>query len=594
MHILPHLRDLETQLPVEDLIVIGVHSAKFENEKLSDNVRHAILRHDIRHPVLNDPEMKLWEMCQIICWPTLMLMGPAGEVLYKFIGEKNVDRLIPYVKIFVEYYKSRNRITNSTPLPLRLMQGESSLTQLRSPGKIALDYTGDTSYYVVSDSANNRILVFDRFSNEVQLIVGTGEAGFLDGAYGICRFSSPQGVCFYDGGIFVADAGNHAIRRVDFSTKCVSTVVGTGKQGVDLVGNLDGNVQEISTPWDVVLYRHSVLIIAMAGSHQIWAYATEDNCRLFDGKVVVEKGHCVCIAGSGREENRNTSYPLRAGFAQPSGLALDTNEKFLFIADSESSSIRVMDMQSGAIKNICGGDLDPTNLFAFGDQDGRALDVKLQHPLGLSWDAQTDKLIVADTYNNKLKIVDARLRTCSTIPDAEDFREPGGLAVDSTRRRVYVADTEKHRIKILDMSKDFAVIKILGPGLTFSSSKNSPKDCIDSTGEPTHRTNFQYYEDWMEVQPDFILKLEPSPAPGETLNEEAPQKCKLQGDDFSLHWQHPDTVKIPARNRLHLVCHFVICNEERKTCESRTKTLDLSFKAVKEGGYSAVVVPLLL
>lgn len=76
-------------------------------------------------------------------------------------------------------------------------------------------------------------------------------------------------------------------------------------------------------------------------------------------RITIEKGRCVCIAGCGREENRNTSYPLKASFAQPSGLALDPEKHILFVADSESSSIRCVDLNSGAVKNICGGAPDP-------------------------------------------------------------------------------------------------------------------------------------------------------------------------------------------------------------------------------------------
>lgn len=74
------------------------------------------------------------------------------------------------------------------------------------------------------------------------------------------------------------------------------------------------------------------------------------------------KGTCVRFAGNGAEENRNNNYPHAAAFAQPSGLALNKNAKsgsMLFVADSESSSIRSVSLVNGAVKAVVGGTRDP-------------------------------------------------------------------------------------------------------------------------------------------------------------------------------------------------------------------------------------------
>lgn len=52
-----------------------MHSAKFENEKVLENVANAVLRYDIRHPVVNDPVGHLWSSLSISCWPTLLILG---------------------------------------------------------------------------------------------------------------------------------------------------------------------------------------------------------------------------------------------------------------------------------------------------------------------------------------------------------------------------------------------------------------------------------------------------------------------------------------------------------------------------------------
>lgn len=81
---------------------------------------------------------------------------------------------------------------------------------------------------------------------------------------------------------------------------------------------------------------------------------------MFNGRFYPE-GTVVRLAGSGQEENRNTSYPLKAGFAQPSGICVQkTSEgESIVIADSESSSIREIVCSTGAVRRVLGGGIDP-------------------------------------------------------------------------------------------------------------------------------------------------------------------------------------------------------------------------------------------
>ena len=60
MHILPDLHKLERKYPNE-LVIIGVHSAKFAHEQDAANIRNAMLRYNIEHPILVDEEMKVWD-----------------------------------------------------------------------------------------------------------------------------------------------------------------------------------------------------------------------------------------------------------------------------------------------------------------------------------------------------------------------------------------------------------------------------------------------------------------------------------------------------------------------------------------------------
>ncbi|KAH6941622.1 hypothetical protein HPB50_020986 [Hyalomma asiaticum] len=364
-HVLPTVKLLEQEFPVQSgLLVVGVHSAKFDHEKQLENVSNALMRLGITHPVINDAQSSLWKRLEINCWPTLVVLGPSGQVLLFLVGEGATQLLLPFCRAAMEHFQP----SSLTPLPL------------------------------VPDTGHHRIVITNH-SGKVLQVVGGYEPGYRDGPFSGALFNEPNGVQWREPHfVLVADTGNHAIREINLENNTVSTLAGTGKQGEDTVGGQLGQQQELSSPWDLCLVD-DVVFIAMAGLHQIWAFFFRDGV-LF-GKQNYSKGTCACVAGSGAEGNRNNSYPLKATFAQPSGLCFQPPCS-LYIADSESSSIRVLSLKDGTVKNIVGGGLDPTDLFCFGDADGVALNAKLQHPLGVAWSTLKGKLYVADSYNHKL------------------------------------------------------------------------------------------------------------------------------------------------------------------------------------------------
>ena len=143
-----------------------------------------------------------------------------------------------------------------------------------------------------------------------------------------------------DGLMYVCDTENHLLRVVDLERGTVETVAGTGAQGYDRVGGKHGKEQPISSPWDVCHVQGvdggSGLLVAMAGIHQLWLYCITD--LVWWKNLKFTSGTMVRVAGSGNEENRNNSYPAKAGFAQPSGVA--ATSEWIYLADSESSTIR--------------------------------------------------------------------------------------------------------------------------------------------------------------------------------------------------------------------------------------------------------------
>src|SRR4051812_42436464 len=92
MHIIPDLKKLEKKYPNE-LVVIGVHSAKFQNEKDTENIGRIVLRYEIEHPIVNDADFKIWNAYAVDAWPTRYLIDPAGYIIGKLSGEGGYEVL---------------------------------------------------------------------------------------------------------------------------------------------------------------------------------------------------------------------------------------------------------------------------------------------------------------------------------------------------------------------------------------------------------------------------------------------------------------------------------------------------------------------
>lgn len=478
IHLLPDLHALEhTYSDKDGLLIVGVHSAKFPNEKVLDNIKSAVLRYNISHPVVNDADASLWQELEVSCWPTLVILGPRGNMLFSLIGEGHKDKLFLYTSITLKYYKDRGQIRDHK-IGIKLYKDSLPSSPLLFPGKVTVDQV--TNRLVIADTGHHRILVIWK-NGQIQYSIGGPNPGRKDGMFSEATFNSPQGVAIMNNIIYVADTENHLIRKIDLQAEKVSTVAGIGIQGTDKEGGAEGEQQPISSPWDVTfgtsgseVQRDDILWIAMAGTHQIWALLL-DSCKL-PKKNELKKGTCLRFAGSGNEENRNNAYPHKAGFAQPSGLSLASEEPWncLFVADSESSTVRTISLKDGAVKHLVGGERDPTNLFAFGDADGVGINAKLQHPLGVAWDSKRNLLYVADSYNHKIKIVDPKTKSCTTLAGTGNtdnvtgssftestFNEPGGLCIGENGQLLYVADTNNHQIKVMDLeTKTISVLPI--------------------------------------------------------------------------------------------------------------------------------------
>lgn len=316
-----------------------------------------------------------------------------------------------------------------------------SLT-LQFPTKIlhVPDFDGKPAL-VVSDTGQHRLLVLNLQGEVVHMIGRTGEAGKNDGLFSSAQFHSPHGVLFRNKMLFVADTGNHLLRKVDFVSGKVETLAGTGEPGEERVlKNVPALTTALNLPRDLAFYpTPEDITIAVAGSHQLWQYQ------------MTAKTLSV-LAGSGAEAMADGVFPHNS-LSTPSGV--HAGEGKLYFVDEGSSSLRML--EKGRAKTLVG--TDPTEA---GFKDGVRGQALMRHPSGIF--ADPSGIYLGDSLNHSIRRFDLTLGRLVTIagngkPGDVDgamplarFNGPGG--VTRSKDVFYIADTNNHKIRVLDVAKN--------------------------------------------------------------------------------------------------------------------------------------------
>ncbi|HEY0006924.1 MAG TPA: thioredoxin-like domain-containing protein [Pyrinomonadaceae bacterium] len=514
IHIIPDLKKLEAKY-ARQLVVIGVHSAKFDNEKETENIRRIILRYEIEHPVVNDADFAIWQAYTVRAWPTQVLIDPAGYAVGMISGEGNYEILDQRIAQLVEEFRKRGEL-NEEPLALALERAGVGDLPLAFPGKVLADAASDRLF--IADSNHNRIVITKLDGTLVETI-GTGARGAKDGPFKQATFYRPQGMALDGDSLYVADTENHLVRRVNLKTRTVETLAGTGEQSHEYGGSGPALSRALNSPWDLQLVGRT-LYIAMAGPHQIW-------------KLELDQQKTAVFAGTGREARKDGPAAVSA-FAQPSGLASDGRS--LYVADSESNIVRAikLDTPEHEVSTLAGGDL-----FDFGDVDGRGDDVRLQHPLGLALFG--DKLLLADTYNHKIKLLDPQEGSVQTFlgtgkPGQTDgaaasFYEPGGLSVAGGK--LYLADTNNHAVRVVDLkTKETRTLMI--KGLRPPLSDGMPETLSNISAGP-NTEEVKLAPQLLMAGASSSLMLDVALPAGYHLNPSAPQRYRISVERGAEH-----------------------------------------------------------
>ena len=203
LHVLPVLRDLEERHRDDPLVIIGVHSAKFDAEKDLEHILQAMQRYGVSHPVAVDSEMRLWSQYAVRSWPTLVVIRPDGTLAAVAPGEPDPAMLESFVAEQLAEARAQGTLA-AAPLRLegRTRQQEHTLSY---PGKVAATSHGRI---VVSDSGHHRVLLLGP-DGAVQDVIGSGLRGHREGPFAEAALDDPQGLALSGDSLYIADARAH-------------------------------------------------------------------------------------------------------------------------------------------------------------------------------------------------------------------------------------------------------------------------------------------------------------------------------------------------------------------------------------------------
>jgi thiol-disulfide isomerase/thioredoxin len=412
LHVLDELRPLEEKYG-DALVVIGVHSPKFEHERDPDALAAAVERYGVHHPVLDDADMRMWQQYAAKAWPTLSVLDPEGYVVASMAGEGHAEGLMRLLDELIATHEAKGTLHRGDG---PYVPPAAPDTLLRFPGKAVELPNGNL---LVSDSARHSLVELTPDGESLVRRFGTGERGRADGPADRASFNEPQGLCLLPPGtadydVVVADTVNHLLRGLRLDTGEVVTVAGTGRPWRTAAD--DG--ESLSSPWDLAWFDDQV-IIAMAGIHQLWWFQPAS-------------GATGVYAGTTVESLRDGKLP-DVWMAQPSGLSAAGDR--LWIADSETSALRWV--EAGELHTAVG-----QGLFDFGHVDGPAAGALLQHPLGVC--ALPDgSVLIADTYNGAVRRFDPATGEVSTVDSG--LAEPSDVLL-TREGAVLVVESGAHRL----------------------------------------------------------------------------------------------------------------------------------------------------
>jgi sugar lactone lactonase YvrE len=400
----------------DQLQVVAVHVPRFEHERDARRTARRLALQGLGFPIAHDPAWTAWQHYDIEAWPTVVLIDAEGRVRDKVIGAADAAALENRVAELAQAVQRKaGQSIAVRPPPQPAMP-------LRHPSGIAVA----EGYLYVADSGHHRILECDH-AGRVLRQFGTGRADLLDGPADIAAFQRPHGLCLQRDALYVADSGNHAVRRIRLRTGDVETLLGNGRAAAPAQGMVVAAAMATLDHPRAVQLSGETLFIACRGDNRIWRY------DLGRHQLDIAAGSGALAVRDGPGES--------ASFAEP--VALAGVQQILYVCDGAGSAIRTLNERTGQVATLVGQ--DP---WESGRTDGVRHTARLQDPQAIALDPDAPLLWIADAGNDLLRTLRLGGGELATYPLPQRLHGPCGLAVADGA--VWIADTEAHAVLRLD------------------------------------------------------------------------------------------------------------------------------------------------
>ncbi|NUS37907.1 MAG: hypothetical protein HOQ02_02630 [Lysobacter sp.] len=396
------------------LQVVAVHVPRFEHERDVRRIARRVGRQPLNFPIAHDADWTAWQHFAIEAWPTVLLLDSDGQLRGRFVGAGDMRALETQASLLAGQ-------TGEGASPALRRSAEPAVP-LRHPIGLAVN----ASYLYIADSGHHRVLECDH-AGRVLRQFGSGGAGLLDGPADTAAFQRPHGLCLLRDVLYVADSGNHAVRRIHLRTGEVETLLGTGRPGVPEPGvRMDGRTLPLDQPRAITLVGETMLV-ACCGDNRIWRYHLGRHAL----SLAAGSGALAVRDGAGTE----------AAFAEP--VALAAVQQRVYVCDGAGSAIRMLDERTGQVATLVGVDA-----WQHGHADGARHDARLQDPQAIALDPDAPLLWIADAGNDLLRSLRLGGGELATWSLPQRLHNPGGLA--AAGGAVWIADTDAHAVLRLD------------------------------------------------------------------------------------------------------------------------------------------------
>ncbi len=319
--------------------------------------------------------------------------------------------------------------------------GPGTKAQVANPYGLVIGPDGALYFCEVDNHVIRRL---DLEKGTISTVAGTGKMGYSgDGGPATqALLNQPYEIRFDKAGaMYFVEMQNHLVRKVDMKSKTISTVAGTGQAGFAGDGG-PGKQAQFRQPHSIQFDPEGNLLVCDIGNHRI-------------RKIDLKSGAVTTWAGTGEKKPTPDGAPLEGTpLYGPRALDLDPKGN-LYLALREGNAVYRIDPKEKKIYHLAG-----TGEKGFTGEGGSAKTAKLSGPKGIAW-SPDQSVYIADTESHTIRRIDLKTGVITTVlgtgergdgPDGDPLKcktaRPHGVFVDR-KGILYIGDSEAHRVRVL-------------------------------------------------------------------------------------------------------------------------------------------------